>query len=234
MLSIENLNAFYGDAQVLWDINMNIKENEIVAVIGSNGAGKTSLLRTLSGIGPRADYKLNFNGTDITNMKPKERLNFGLAHVPEGRRLYDGLSVSDNLLMGAYLRKDKKEIEKDLENMYTLFPRLAERKTQLAGKLSGGEQQMCAIARGLMSRPKVLLIDELSLGLAPVFIDVLFEIIRKIREEGMTIVIVEQDVGNGLELADRAYVIEHGRVAREGNSGELLNDAEIKKLYLGL
>ena len=234
MLSIENLNAFYGDAQVLWDINMNIKENEIVAVIGSNGAGKTSLLRTLSGIGPRADYKLNFNGTDITNMKPKERLNFGLAHVPEGRRLYDGLSVSDNLLMGAYLRKDKKEIEKDLENMYTLFPRLAERKTQLAGKLSGGEQQMCAIARGLMSRPKVLLIDELSLGLAPVFIDVLFEIIRKIREEGMTIVIVEQDVGNGLELADRAYVIEHGRIAREGDSEELLNDAEIKKLYLGL
>lgn len=234
MLRVENLNAFYGEAQVLWDINISVDKNEIVAIIGSNGAGKSSLLRTLSGIGPRAEYKAYINETEISTLSPKQRLELGLAHVPEGRRLYDGMSVNDNLLMGAYLRKDKNQIKEDLTNVYSLFPRLEERKNQLAGKMSGGEQQMCAIARGLMSKPKVLLIDELSLGLAPVFINDLFKIIRKISDDGMTIVLVEQDVQNGLELADRGYVIEHGRVAMQGTSKELLDNEDIKKFYLGL
>lgn len=234
MLRVENLNAYYGEAQVLWDININVKENEIVAIIGSNGAGKSSLLRTLSGIGPKAEYTAFIKDVEISTLSPRKRLELGLAHVPEGRRLYDGLSVNDNILMGSYLRRDKKLIKEDIKRMYSLFPRLGERKNQLAGKLSGGEQQMCAIARGLMSRPKILLIDELSLGLAPVFIDDLFKIIKIIREEGTTIVLVEQDVQNGLELADRGYVIEHGKVAMEGTSSELLNNENIKKLYLGL
>lgn len=234
MLRVENLNAYYGEAQVLWDININVKENEIVAIIGSNGAGKSSLLRTLSGIGPKAEYTAFIKDVEISTLSPRKRLELGLAHVPEGRRLYDGLSVNDNILMGSYLRRDKKLIKGDIKRMYSLFPRLGERKNQLAGKLSGGEQQMCAIARGLMSRPKILLIDELSLGLAPVFIDDLFKIIKIIREEGTTIVLVEQDVQNGLELADRGYVIEHGKVAMEGTSSELLNNENIKKLYLGL
>ena len=234
MLSIENLNAFYGDAQVLWDINMNIKENEIVAVIGSNGAGKTSLLRTLSGIGPRADYKLNFNGTDITNMKPKERLNFGLAHVPEGRRLYDGLSVSDNLLMGAYLRKDKKEIQDDLENIYELFPRLKERKTQMGGTLSGGEQQMLAIGRAMMSKPKLLMLDEPSMGLAPIIVQEIYETITRLnKERNLTVLLVEQNANLALQAAHHAYVIETGEIVLEGSGKELLGDDRVRKAYLG-
>lgn len=234
MLKTSNLNVYYGDAQVLWNIDMEVNEGEILAVIGSNGAGKSTLLRTISGIGPRHDGKIFFNDQEITSSTPRERVSRGMSHVPEGRRLFSGLPVKDNLLMGAYIRKDKDQIMKDLDRVCDLFPILRERQNQLAGKLSGGEQQMCALARGLMSNPQILLIDELSLGLAPVVVDDLMEILKKIRDQGTTVVVVEQDVQNGLSLADRGYVVEHGRIVLSGSSEELLNNDKVRQAYLGI
>lgn len=234
MLKIENLDVSYGDAQVIWGVDMQIGQGEVVALIGSNGAGKSTLMRTIAGIGPRSRGKITYQGSGINGLDAHAIVNMGIALVPERRRLFSGMTVRDNMLMGAYLRSDKDAIQNDLERMFGLFPRLAERKTQLSGKLSGGEQQMCAIARGLMSSPKLLLIDEMSLGLAPVIVDQLLEIMKAIAGQGTTILTVEQDVQAGLSIAARGYVIEHGRIVIGGPSKELLASDLVRKSYLGL
>lgn len=233
-LAVEKSNAFYGAAQVLWDISLTINENEIVALIGTNGAGKTTLMRTISGLVPKTGGDIVYQGKSIIRQDSAEIVSQGIAHVPEGRRLFLGMSVADNLLMGAYLQKNKAEIARNLERVYTYFPRHAERRNQLTGKMSGGEQQMCAIGRALMSTPKLLLIDELSLGLAPVVIDELVEIVGRLKKEGISILLVEQDVQMGLEMSDRAYVLEHGRVSLQGTSSELQSNPQIKESFLGI
>lgn len=234
MLQVENLEVAYGDVQVLWGVNLEIHRGELVALVGSNGAGKSTLLRAISGLVPPLRGRVLVDGDDATRATSMELVRRGIAHVPEGRRLFSGLTVRDNLLMGAYLREDQATIQRDLEWVYRLFPRLAERQRQLAGKMSGGEQQMCAIARGLMSRPRLLLIDELSLGLAPVVVDGLLDILRAIRAEGTTICLVEQDAQTALHLADRGYVMEHGRVSITGTGAELLANDLVRAAYLGL
>lgn len=234
LLQVEQLEAGYGDVQVLWGIDLEVKQGEIVALVGSNGAGKSTLLRVLSGLLRPSGGKIWLGGQDATNQGAREMLLAGIALVPEGRRLFAGMSVLDNLLMGAYVRTDQQEIAKDLEWIYELFPILKERRDQLAGKLSGGEQQMCAIARALLGRPKLLLLDELSLGLAPVIVDRILEVLVELKKQGITMLVVEQDVQAGLELADRGYVMEHGRIVLTGTGRALLDDPRVKEAYLGL
>jgi len=234
ILEVNNVCAYYGTAQALFEVSLELKEREILALVGANGAGKTTLLRTISGLTLRRTGEILFNGNSIIKTDAAKIVKLGIAHVPEGRRLFPGMTVTDNLLMGAHLRRDKESIKSDLVYVFEIFPRLKERRSQLAGKLSGGEQQMCAIGRGLMSAPKILLIDELSLGLAPVIIDELIKIIALLREKGMTIILVEQDVQTGLEISDRGYVIEHGRIALSGKSEDLINNEKIRKSYLGI
>ena len=234
IVEVKNLNAAYGQSKVLFDISLTIKPNERVAIVGRNGAGKTTLLRTISGLVRPVAGKVTFCGRDITGMPAKDVVKAGIAQVPEGRRLFFGLTVEDNLLLGAYLRSGNDDIAGDLERIYSYFPRLKERRTQLAGKLSGGEQQMCAVGRALMSKPRLLLIDEMSLGLAPIVVDTLIEAVSTIREEGTTIVIVEQDVGAALQLADRGYVLEHGRIVLEGPAESLQANEHVREAYLGL
>ncbi len=221
-------------AQALFDVSIALEENEILALIGANGAGKTTLMRTISGITLRKNGEILFEGRSIINEDAAKIVSAGIAHVPEGRKLFPGMTVADNLGMGAYLRKDKTSVKEDLEHVFEIFPRLKERRNQLAGKMSGGEQQMCAIGRGLMSKPKILLIDELSLGLAPVIIDELIEIVASLRKSGVSIILVEQDVQTGLDISDRAYVIEHGRVTLSGSSSDLSNNEQIRQSYLGI
>jgi branched-chain amino acid transport system ATP-binding protein len=234
LLKIDKINVAYGDVQVLWETELEVRRGEIVALVGSNGAGKTTLLSTISGLlTPRAGAII-FNGKNISGIGAQAIVEAGISHVPEGRRLFGALSVKDNLLMGAYRRKDHKEIEGDLEHVLELFPRIKERLNSLAGKLSGGEQQMVAIGRGMMARPSLLMIDELSLGLAPVIIESLLEIIHTVNQEGTTILIVEQDVQTALEQANRGYVLETGQVILSGDSASLLEDDRVKKAYLGL
>jgi branched-chain amino acid transport system ATP-binding protein len=235
MLSIKNLDAGYGVVQVLWQINMEVNQGEITALIGSNGMGKTTLMRTIAGnINPMAG-QVFYKGQEITDQRQSLRVKNGIGMIPEGRQLYFGMTVEDNLLMGAYTRKDGEGTRKDLEWVYSVFPILKERGKLQAGTLSGGESQMCAIGRGLMSNPQLLLVDELSLGLAPVVVDLLVRIITKIQQEkGLTILLVDQDVQTALDISRRAYVIENGRVVMEKESGLLKNDPEIKKAYLGL
>jgi len=237
MMNILDLNevcAYYGSAQALFGISLELKENEIVALVGANGAGKSTLLRTISGLTLRRTGEILFFGQSIIKKDADKIVGLGIAHVPEGRRLFPGMTVLDNLMMGAYLRKDKSSIKSDLEYVFEIFPRLKERRKQLAGKLSGGEQQMCAIGRGIMSSPKVLLIDELSLGLAPIIVDELIKVIAMLRERGIAIILVEQDVQVGLEISDRGYVIEHGRIAFTGKSENLLKNESIRETYLGI
>ncbi len=234
MLKVSGLRAGYGEINVLWDVDLYVEPGEVVALVGSNGAGKTTLLMTLAGLIRARQGSITFFGEDITPLSAPERVRRGLALVPEGRQLFQGLSVEENLKLGAYARRDGKEIAKSLEQVYALFPELAERRTQLAGTLSGGEQQMCAIGRGLMSAPKFLLIDELSLGLAPVVVDRLKGTIAEIRKTGVTVLMVEQDVQTALEVADRGYVMETGRIVQEGPSEALLADPRIKAAYIGL
>jgi branched-chain amino acid transport system ATP-binding protein len=234
LLKIENLNVAYGDVQVLWDVSLEVNRGEIVALVGSNGAGKTTLLTTISGLLRPRGGQINFNGQNIAGKEAQQIVDAGIAHVPEGRRLFGALSVKENLLMGAYRRNDKAQIQKDLDYVLHLFPRVRERLNSLAGKLSGGEQQMVAIGRGLMARPSLLMIDELSLGLAPLIIETLLEIIKTVNEEGTTILIVEQDVLTALEQANHGYVLETGHVILSGPSTNLLSDERIKKAYLGL
>ena len=233
-LLVSHLQAGYGDVQVLWDISLEIRPGELVCLIGSNGAGKTTLLRCLSGIVKASAGTIAVDGRDMTNAPSADLVRAGIAHVPEGRRLFSAMSVRDNLLMGAYLRDDKDKVATDLERVYTMFPILADRRRQDAGTLSGGEQQMCAIGRGLMAAPSLLMIDELSLGLAPRAVELLIERLREINRSGVAILLVEQDVMNALELAERGYVINRGQVSMSGASPALLADPAIREAYMGL
>jgi branched-chain amino acid transport system ATP-binding protein len=233
VLRVERLSAGYGDTQVLWDVSLEIAPGEIVAIIGSNGAGKSTLLGALSGLVRTWSGSVSYGGRDITGCPPDRVVAAGVVQVPQGRRLFGSMTVEENLLMGAYLRRDD-EVKSDLERLLVLLPRLRERFGFLAGHLSGGEQQQVAIARALMARPQVLLIDEMSLGLAPVLVEQLLEILTAIHATGVAIVMVEQDVQTALEFATRAYVLETGRVTLAGSTGELLGDARVRKAYLGI
>ncbi|TCT04195.1 ABC transporter ATP-binding protein [Aquabacter spiritensis] len=232
-LSVTQLQAGYGDVQVLWDVTLDVKPGEMVCIVGSNGAGKTTLMRAISALVPVSAGRIAVDGADLTGATPARMVAAGVAHVPEGRRLFGAMSVRDNLLMGAYLRPDKAGIAEDLEKVYALFPRLAERQKQDAGTLSGGEQQMCAVGRGLMARPSLLMIDELSLGLAPRMVDLLADGLRRVNAEGVAVLLVEQDVMNALELADRAFVLDRGRVTLSGPAAALADDPAIREAYMG-
>ncbi len=234
-LTVVGLQAGYGDVQVLWDASLDVLPGEIVCIIGSNGAGKTTLMRCLSGMVRPTAGQIAIDGQTMSpSATPADFVRAGVAHVLEGRRLFSAMSVRDNLLMGAYLREDKAGIAADLERIYAMFPILAERRRQDAGTLSGGQQQMCAIGRGLMAAPSLLLIDELSLGLAPRVVEELSESLRKVNQSGVAILLVEQDVMNALELAARAYVFDHGRVVKSGPAMSLARDPAIGEAYMGL
>ena len=234
LLEVRDLCSGYGQVQILWDVSLDVKQGEVVALIGANGAGKTTLLYTLSQlVKPRAG-SVRFAGRDLTHARPEEVVGAGIVHVPQGRRLFAGLPVKENLLQGVYLRRANKQIEEDLEWVFGLLPRVKERANQLAGRLSGGEQQMCAIGRGLMSRPRLLLIDELSLGLAPLVVDNLLDLISQINRNGTTVLLVEQDVQVALEHAHRGYVLETGRIVQSSPAAVLLEDPKIRQAYLGL
>jgi branched-chain amino acid transport system ATP-binding protein len=234
LLSVTQLASGYGDVQVLWSIDVDVGRGEMVCIVGSNGAGKTTLLRTISGMIPAISGSIRFDGQELTGASADKILGAGIAHVPEGRRLFKGLTVKDNLLLGAFMRHDKQEIARDLDYVFDLFPILKERERQDATTLSGGEQQMCAIARGIMSRPKLLMIDELSLGLAPRMVEKLSETLVEINRNGLTILLVEQDVMTAFELAQRAFVIETGRVSTAGTTEALAGDPAIREAYLGM
>jgi branched-chain amino acid transport system ATP-binding protein len=233
-LSVANVQGGYGDVQVLWDVSLEVAAGELVCIIGANGAGKTTLMRCLSGLLEPTAGTIAIDGRPMAQATPADFVRAGVAHVPEGRRLFSAMSVRENLLMGAYLRTDKAAIVADVERIYAMFPILAERRNQDAGTLSGGEQQMCAIGRALMSAPSLLLIDELSLGLAPRVVEELSDRVRTVNKSGVAILLVEQDVMNALELADRAYVVDHGRVTRSGPAMSLANDPAIREAYMGL
>ncbi len=234
LLRAKDVRAGYGDVQVLWGVDLEVHEGEIVCLLGSNGAGKTTLMRTISALVRRTAGSIRLAGRELSAGDPEQVLQAGIAHVPEGRRLFAAMSIRDNLLMGAYLRRDgKAAIAADLQRMYELFPILGERRHQDASTLSGGEQQMCAIARGLMSAPRLLLIDELSLGLAPAVVDHLCDALRALNQGGLSLLVVEQDVAIGLELANRAAVMDTGRITHAGTSRELADDPAIQKAYLG-
>lgn len=234
LLRIEGLHAGYGEVRVLWGIDAEVGAGEIVCFVGSNGAGKTTLLRAISGLLPATTGRVLFMGEDVTRLAADQILTRGIAHVPEGRRLFRGLSVRDNLLLGAYLRRDETDVRRDLDYVFSIFPILRERQGQDATTLSGGEQQMCAIARGIMSRPKLLMIDELSLGLAPRLVEHLSETLIEINRAGMTILLVEQDVMTAFEIAQHAFVIETGRVGLHGTTKALAENPAIRQAYLGM
>jgi len=234
MLELQNITAGYGHFTALWDVSLRVAGGEAVAVVGPNGAGKTTLLRVISGlIAPRGG-EFAFEGVALRGRPAHEIVAHGIAHVPEGRRIFPGLTVADNLKMGAFLPRARREFAPSLERVYALFPVLAERRTQRAGSLSGGEQQMLAIGRALMSRPKLILLDEPSMGLAPVMVLRLFDLIRRVRQEGYTILVVEQNVRQVLKLVDRAYLLEVGRIKMEGRAEELSEQDFVRKAYVGL
>ena len=234
MLHVKELKAGYGDINILWGVDLKVEEMELVALVGPNGVGKSTLLKTISGLITPVHGDITFEGQSIAGERVHEIAKRGIIHVPEGRQLFSGLTVKENLLMGCYLRSDKESIRRDMEGVLELLPRLRDRLSQIAGTLSGGEQQMCAIARGLMAKPKLLIIDELSLGLAPVITDLLIDVIEKIHKEGVTLLIVEQDVQMILEVCSRGYVMETGMIVIEGESEDLLLNEHIKKAYLGI
>ena len=233
MLEVKGLQVYYGVIQALKDVSFEVNQGEVIALIGANGAGKTTTLHTLTGLLPAKQGSIIFEGVDITKMPAHKIVEMGIAHVPEGRRVFAQLSVYENLIMGAYTRKDKKEIAENLENVYKRFPRLRERKTQRAGTLSGGEQQMLAMGRALMSNPKMIVMDEPSMGLSPIFVNEIFDIIEKVSASGTTVLLVEQNAKKALSIADRAYVLETGKVVLSGDAKQLMNDDSIKKAYLG-
>ncbi len=233
LLRVERLTAGYGEAPVLQDIDIEVRRGELVALVGSNGAGKTSLLRCLSRLMP-AQGRIVFDGVDVTEASADAVYRAGLVQLPEGRQLFDRMSVEDNLLMGANNRSDKAGIRTDLERVYALFPRMAERRRQIAGSMSGGEQQMCAMGRALMARPKLLLVDEMSLGLAPVVVEQLMDILLQVRADGVTVLLVEQDIHLALEHADRGYVVENGRIVLADAADRLLGNPEVQRAYLGI
>jgi branched-chain amino acid transport system ATP-binding protein len=234
MLEVNNLNVFYGQIQALWDVSLKINEKEIVALIGANGAGKTTLLKTISGIIRPNSGSISFLGTGIDNLPPHVIVELGISHIPEGRKLFTEMSVRENLEMGAYGKQAWRNRHQTMEEVFQLFPRLKERAGQLARTLSGGEQQMVAMGRGLMSRPKLCIIDEPSNGLAPLLVLEVFQIIKSLRERGITILLIEQNVRQTLENSDRAYVLENGRIVMEGDCATCLASEHIRKAYLGL
>ncbi|TFL13117.1 ABC transporter ATP-binding protein [Pusillimonas caeni] len=234
LLEVDSVMSGYGDVNILWGVSFCISRGETVCLVGSNGAGKTTLLRTISGLLKPTQGRITFQGRDITHATPRDILAAGIAHVPEGRRLFGPMSVADNLLMGAYLRDDQHEIKRDLDHMYSLFPILANRRDQAAGTLSGGEQQMCAIARGMMGRPVLLMIDELSLGLAPQVVETLGEVVRRITQEGLSVLLVEQDVMTAFELASKGVVLDTGRISVMGSTDELAKNPAVREAYMGL
>ena len=233
MLEVKDLQVYYGVIQALKGISFEVNQGEVIALIGANGAGKTTTLQTLTGIIPSKAGSIRFEGKDITKVPAHKIVEMGMAHVPEGRRVFADMTVYENLLMGAYTRKDKNEIAQSLANVYKRFPRLEERKNQRAGTLSGGEQQMLAMGRALMSKPRIILMDEPSMGLSPIFVNEIFDIIKEVSEGGTTVLLVEQNAKKALSIADRAYVLETGNITLSGKAEELLNDESVQKAYLG-
>jgi branched-chain amino acid transport system ATP-binding protein len=234
LLEVDNITLLYGRIQALHGISLEVEEGEVVALIGANGAGKSTTMRAISGLRPIASGRIRFNGRDITNLRADLRVIQGISQAPEGRGIFPGMTVLENLEMGAYTRRDSAGIRADLRRVFTLFPRLEERRRQVGGTLSGGEQQMLAVGRALMSRPKVLLLDEPSMGLAPMLIQQIFAIISEINQQGTTILLVEQNAQQALSRAHRAYVLETGRIVKSGPGPELLQDPAVKDAYLGV
>jgi branched-chain amino acid transport system ATP-binding protein len=234
LLELESIDAFYGRIQALRGVSIRVEKGEVVALIGSNGAGKTTTLRTISGLMHPHVGTIRFDGRDITRTPPSKIVELGISQSPEGRRLFPRMTVVDNLRMGAYSRNDKQGIADDMERVFTLFPRLQERRTQIAGTLSGGEQQMLAMGRALMARPKLMMLDEPSLGLAPILIETIFSIVREINAQGTTVLLVEQNANKALEVSNRGYVLETGVVVQEGAGRDLLASEGIQKAYLGM
>ena len=233
MLEVNDLHVYYGVIQALKGISFHVDQGEVIALIGANGAGKTTTLQTLTGILSAKSGSIKFEGKDLTKTPAHKIVEMGMAHVPEGRRVFADMSVYENLLLGAYTRKDKNEIQESLKNVYKRFPRLEERKGQRAGTLSGGEQQMLAMGRALMSRPRIILMDEPSMGLSPIFVNEIFDIIKEVSESGTTVLLVEQNAKKALSIADRAYVLETGSITMEGKAQDLLHNKAVQKAYLG-
>lgn len=233
MLEIRDIEVFYGMIQAIKGVSFEVNEGEVIALIGANGAGKTTILHSITGLIAPKKGEILFEGQDITSTPAHKIVSMGMAHVPEGRRVFAQLTVLENLKMGAFTRKDKDEIEESLIRVYKRFPRLEERKNQMAGTLSGGEQQMLAMGRALMSRPRIILMDEPSMGLSPIFVNEIFDIIREVSEGGTTVLLVEQNAKKALAIADRAYVLETGKIVLDGKAEDLLNDDSVKKAYLG-
>lgn len=233
MLEVKDIEVYYGMIQAIKGVSFHVEEGEVIALIGANGAGKTTILHTVSGLLAPKKGSILFEGQELTKTPGHKIVSMGMAHVPEGRRVFAQLTVLQNLKMGAYTRKDKDEIEETLKTVFKHFPRLEERQNQLAGTLSGGEQQMLAMGRALMSHPKIILMDEPSMGLSPIFVNEIFNIIQEVSKAGTTVLLVEQNAKKALSIADRAYVLETGNIVLEGNASDLLNDDSIKKAYLG-
>ncbi|MFH1090335.1 MAG: ABC transporter ATP-binding protein [Pseudomonadota bacterium] len=234
MLEVKGLDVFYGDLQVLWEVSFEVQNQEILVLIGANGAGKTTTLKTISALLKPAQGGIWFEGLEIHNLRPFEVIQRGIIHVPEGRRLFPEMSVEENLVLGSLSPRAKKKRRESLEWVFEIFPRLKERRRQTAETLSGGEQQMCAVARGLMARPRLLMFDEPSLGLAPILVQEIFRIIEKINADGVTVLLVEQNVHHTLAMCDRAYALENGRVVLSGTGRELMNNQHVKEAYLGI
>jgi branched-chain amino acid transport system ATP-binding protein len=234
VLELDDIHSYYGAIHALKGISLEVREGEIVTLIGANGAGKSTTLRSINGLNRPRQGKIRFNGRDITTTPPHQIVKLGIAQSPEGRRLFPRMSVFENLEMGAFQRDDRSNFKEDLDRVFELFPRLAERRSQKAGTLSGGEQQMCAIGRALMARPKLLLLDEPSMGLAPIFVEKIFEIVREINAQGTPILLVEQNALMALDAAQRGYVLETGRISLTGNARDLRENEQVRKAYLGM
>lgn len=233
MLTVKDLNVSYGAIHAIHDVSLEVRDGEIVSLIGANGAGKTTILHTITGIKKAGSGTIDYNGNDLTKIQPSNIITLGMAHVPEGRHIFPSMTVLENLEMGAYIRNDKEGIQKSIEDVFGRFPRLKERSRQLAGTLSGGEQQMLAVGRALMSNPSILLMDEPSMGLSPLLVKEIFSIIQEVHKQGITVLLVEQNAKMALSIADRAYVLETGDITISGDAKELLNDPRVKKAYLG-
>jgi len=234
MLNIDKLNFSYGDMQVIWDVNLAVNAGEIVTVVGANGAGKSTTLRNISRLVKWQSGSISFNGTDLAKYEPHEVVEMGIVQVPEGRKIFPEMTVTENLRMGSFIKSARPTRDENIDKVFSLFPRLKEREKQLGGTMSGGEQQMLAIARGLMTNPKLILLDEPSLGLAPLMVKFIFDIIQEINRQGVTVMLVEQNVYQSLRIAHRAYVLETGRVVMTGSGEDLLNDDHVKKAFLGM
>jgi branched-chain amino acid transport system ATP-binding protein len=234
LLQVEHIDVYYGDVQALWDMSFYVNQGEIVTLVGANGAGKTTILKTLSGLIQPRKGTIDFNGTVTSSKKPHEIVTEGIVHIPEGRQLWSSMTVMENLELGAYGKEARKYLKESMDWVMELFPKLKERRFQKVGTMSGGEQQMCAIGRGLMSRPKLLMLDEPSLGLAPKLVEEVFQIVQYIAKQGMTILLVEQNIHNALQISDRGYVLETGRIGLTGTGSELLTNKYVKEAYLGI